>query len=287
MKENNRIVFLGGDLRQCYMVRKLVEKGYLVATYGLDIEGQYDLIYRASSLKSALNFGNIIVCPVPVSHDKIVITSEQKLDDLTVENLVNNLNSNHIFFGGVVLPIIKEACENKQIPCYDLMEMEPVSIKNAIATAEGTIVEAIRQSTINLHGSSCLVLGYGRCAKILADKLKGLQADTTICARSDEALAYADALGFKTLPIKKLPQVISEYSFIFNTIPYRILDEPLIKLIKKEAIIIDIASKPGGTDFEACERLGIRASLCLGLPGKYAPETSAEILNNVILSHHL
>ncbi|NLZ73801.1 MAG: dipicolinate synthase subunit DpsA, partial [Bacteroidales bacterium] len=59
MKENNRIVFLGGDLRQCYMVRKLVAKGYLIATYGLEIEGQYDLIYRASSLKSALNFGNI------------------------------------------------------------------------------------------------------------------------------------------------------------------------------------------------------------------------------------
>ena len=287
MKENNRIVFLGGDLRQCYMVRKLVAKGYLVATYGLEIEGQYDLIYRASSLKSALNFGNIIVCPVPVSHDKVMITSEQKLEDLSVENLINNLNSNHVFFGGVVLPNIQEACNSKQIPWYDLMQMEPVSIKNAIATAEGTIVEAIRQSTINLHGSSCLVLGYGRCAKILADKLKGLQANVTICARSEEALAYADALGFQTLPLKKLSGSINEYSFLFNTIPNMVIDEPLIKQLNKEVIIIDIASKPGGTDFEACEKYGIRASLSLGLPGKYAPETSADILNNVILSHIL
>jgi dipicolinate synthase subunit A len=287
MNENNRIVFLGGDLRQCYMVRKLVAKGYLVATYGLEIEGQYDLIYRASSLKSALNFGNIIVCPVPVSHDKVVITSEQKLEDLTVENLINNLNSNHVFFGGVVLPKIQEACISKQIPWFDFMQMEPVSIKNAIATAEGTIVEAIRQSTINLHGSSCLVLGYGRCAKILADKLKGLQANVDICARSNEALAYADALGFHTLSLDKLSGSIKDYSFIFNTIPYMILDETLIRQLNKEVVLIDIASKPGGTDFEACKKYDIRASLCLGLPGKYAPETSADILNNVILSHNL
>ncbi|WP_455714705.1 dipicolinate synthase subunit DpsA [Anaerosporobacter sp.] len=286
MKENNRIVFLGGDLRQCYMVRKLVAKGYLVATYGLEIEGQYDLIYRASSLKSALNFGNIIVCPVPVSHDKVVITSEQKLEDLTIENLINNLNSNHVFFGGVVLPKIKEACESKQIPWYDFMQMDPVSIKNAIATAEGTIVEAIRQSTINLHGSSCLVLGYGRCAKILADKLKGLQAGVTICARSEEALSYANALGFQTVPLNELSASISKYSFLFNTIPSMVLDETLIKQLNKEVILIDIASKPGGTDFEACKKYGVRASLCLGLPGKYAPETSADILNNVILSHN-
>ncbi|WP_167959003.1 dipicolinate synthase subunit DpsA [Anaerosporobacter faecicola] len=284
MKETQRIVFLGGDLRQSYMVQKLVANGYLVATYGLDIEEQYDLIYRASSLKSALNFGNIIVCPVPISHDKEHITSEQDYADLTVANLIKNLNSNHIFFGGVVLPCIREACKEKNIPCYDLMDLETVSIKNAIATAEGTIAEAIRQSTVNLHGSSCLVLGYGRCAKVLADKLKGLHAHTTVCARSEESLAYADSLGFQTLPLKDLSSSIHSYTFIFNTIPEQILKEPLIKLLNKNTIIIDIASKPGGTNFDACKQYGIRASLCLGLPGKYAPETSADILNSIVLS---
>lgn len=32
---------------------------------------------------------------------------------------------------------------------------------NAIATAEGAICEAIKMSPYNLHGSKCLVLGYG------------------------------------------------------------------------------------------------------------------------------
>ncbi|HEX3021631.1 MAG TPA: dipicolinate synthase subunit DpsA [Lachnospiraceae bacterium] len=285
MKANSRIVFIGGDLRQCYMVRKLVAKGFLVATYGLEIEGQYDLIYRASSLKSAMNFGNVIVGPVPFSHDKKMITCTQQLEDLTVSNLIANLNENHIVFGGVVLPEIMKCCDELKIPCYDFMEMETVSVNNAIATAEGTILEAIKQSTINLHQSSCLVLGYGRCAKILADKLQGLHAKVTICARSEEALALANAYGYQTLSLKKLPQSVGDYSFIFNTIPSMVIDESIVNQLNKDVIIIDIASKPGGTDFEACEKREIKASLCLGLPGKYAPETSADILNAVLLAH--
>lgn len=287
MSDSKRFVFLGGDLRQCFMARKLVEKNYLIATYGLDIDGQYDLIYRASSLKSALNFGNIIVCPVPVSHDHVMITSEVKLDDLTIDNLISNLNENHTLFGGVIFNELKTACDNKHIPYYDLMKMEPISIKNAIATAEGTIVEAITQSTINLHGSSCLVLGYGRCAKVLAEKLKGLNAYVTVCTRNEEALAYADSFGLQTVQLDALSNSLLNYDFIFNTIPYKVLDESIIKQLKKSTIIIDIASKPGGTDFDACKEYGISASLCLGLPGKYAPEASADILNNIILSQNI
>jgi dipicolinate synthase subunit A len=54
------------------------------------------------------------------------------------------------------------------------MKDEKIVILNAIATAEGTIMEAIRSSDQNLHGSNCIELGYGRCAKVLAQKLKAL-----------------------------------------------------------------------------------------------------------------
>ena len=47
--------------------------------------------------------------------------------------------------------------------------------------------------------------------------------------------------------------------------------------------IIDIASAPGGVDYEAAGALGIAAKLCLGLPGKYAPKTAGEILAEEIM----
>lgn len=285
MPETNRIVFLGGDLRQSFMAKKLVTKGYLIATYGLSIEGQYDLIYRASSLKSAMNFGNIIVCPIPVSHDGVMITSTTQLEDLSVTSLIANLNSSHILLGGIISDRLKSACEAKKVDYCDLFKEETVSIKNAVATAEGTIAEMITKSTRNLHQSQTIILGFGRCAKILADKLKGMQVNVTICARNPVDLAYADALGFHTLPLKELVRGIHKFHYIVNTVPYMVLTESVVKHITKDALLIDIASRPGGTDFNACEQYGIKAYLSLGLPGKYAPETSADILNSVLIEY--
>jgi dipicolinate synthase subunit A len=41
-------------------------------------------------------------------------------------------------------------------------------------------------------------------------------------------------------------------------------------------VVIDIASAPGGVDFEAAKQLGIAAKLCPGLPGKYSPRSAGE-----------
>ncbi len=52
--------------------------------------------------------------------------------------------------------------------------------------------------------------------------------------------------------------------------------------MKKSALCIDLASKPGGVDFGAAEDLGIQTIWALGLPGKVAPESAgAAILDTV------
>ena len=43
-------------------------------------------------------------------------------------------------------------------------------------------------------------------------------------------------------------------------------------------MILDIATKPGGVDFSYCEKNNIKAKRCPGLPAKYSPKTSAEVL---------
>lgn len=78
-----------------------------------------------------------------------------------------------------------------------------------------------------------------------------------------------------------------KYDIIFNTIPSMILDKERLNLLKKETIIIDLASKPGGVDFTTAKELGLNARLELGLPGRIAPITSAEYIYNVVLRKHL
>ena len=45
--------------------------------------------------------------------------------------------------------------------------------------------------------------------------------------------------------------------------------------MKSTVTILDIASMPGGVDFEAARQLGVHAFLCPGLHGKYSPLSSA------------
>lgn len=75
---------------------------------------------------------------------------------------------------------------------------------------------------------------------------------------------------------------MAAFDFIFNTVPAPVITEELLSRVKKGVTVIDIASKPGGVDFEFCQKNGICAKLCLGLPGKYAPKSSAGILMEVI-----
>ena len=47
-------------------------------------------------------------------------------------------------------------------------------------------------------------------------------------------------------------------------------------------LVIDLASKPGGTDFRFAEKRGIKALLAPSLPGIVAPKTAGKILGNAL-----
>lgn len=133
------------------------------------------------------------------------------------------------------------------------------------------------------HGSECLVLGYGVCARILADKLRGLSANVTVCARAATARAQAASMGYRVTDFDGLNNRLRNSEFIFNTVPAKVLTERQLIQIPYDAIIIDIASAPGGIDWAAATRLERKALHCLGLPGHYAPKSSATYLADIIL----
>lgn len=284
MSQINKIVVLGGDNRQYYMVEQLHALGFPVAVYGLDMKDLSPVIYDAQSIREAMSFGNIVIGPIPFSRNNKDIVAKTPLVDLTIQEFLQYLTENHILFGGVFPKVVKDFCTSHHVSFYDFMEDESVSIANAVATAEGAVLEAIMRSPVTLHKNNSLILGYGRCAKILADKLNGLNSKVTIAARLKEALSYAAAYGYDTIPLIDINKYLADFPFIFNTIPSLIMDAASLSYVDKDVTIIDIASAPGGVNFEYCEQLHINASLCLALPGKYAPKTSARILNDFLLS---
>ena len=71
---------------------------------------------------------------------------------------------------------------------------------------------------------------------------------------------------------------------IFNNCSAVILNEKCLNQIKNDALIIDLASKPGGVDFDTAGKLGLKVVWALSLPGKIAPVTSGEIIACTILN---
>ena len=72
---------------------------------------------------------------------------------------------------------------------------------------------------------------------------------------------------------------------IVNTVPAMVIREPMIREMHSDAVIIDIASRPGGTDLVAAESYGIKVVPALGLPGIYTTKSSARILADAITGH--
>ncbi len=72
---------------------------------------------------------------------------------------------------------------------------------------------------------------------------------------------------------------------VVNTVPALVIREPMIREMHSDAVIIDIASRPGGTDLMAAEAYGIKVVAALGLPGLYTTKRSAKVLADAILEH--
>ncbi|MGF7142874.1 dipicolinate synthase subunit A [Anaerotaenia torta] len=292
MSYKYQIGIFGGDTRQAYMAALFSAKGYPTAVCRTPVEVVPGSFASLPSLEELFQSCRILIGPIPFTRDQVTIYTSSIAgsaapspllpEDMTVEHAAGLLTEGHLLFGGVLPPSIIKACETKGIFFHDLMKDERIAILNAIATAEGTIMEAIAGSDRNLHGSKCLVLGYGRCARVLAAKLKAMDAHVLAAARSAEAVAYAEAAGLSSLFLPYIKCVLPSCDFIFNTIPAPVLTPDCLDYVDKHACIIDIASAPGGVDFTYAAKLGLNARLCLGLPGKVAPRTSSDILVTAI-----
>lgn len=280
------IAIIGGDKRTACMANVLAKKGHNVTCYALAEEIKDDCfktpIYYADTLKEAMDRGKIIVCGIPFEQNGYVNCQREKTL-IPVAELKRRMRKHHILFAGVISEDFRKMCEEREIICHDFLKEEPITLFNAVATAEGAILEAMLHKDSLLHESNCLILGYGRCAKTLAQRLSGLYAKVTVCARNPDDLAMASAYGLNTLSIRDLHKEISGYEYIFNTIPYCILDRECLKRTAADSLIIDLASNKCGADYEAAKEFNRKLLYCPGLPGKYAPAScSAKLADFVI-----
>ena len=275
---------IGGDSRQIYMESQLKKEGFSVISYGLNLSSFEDNCISGESLDLVMKSSSNLILPIPYSLDDLYIKSQNKPFDLTIENFLNNLEKNHRVYGGVFNSNLCSYFKKQGIYYLDLMKEEEILLYNSIATAEGAIAEGIKNSNCNLHDSSTLVLGFGKCGKTLGMKLKNLSKNIDIGVRAKKDKILADLFSFGVIDFYDLEKEIDQYDYIFNTIPSLVLTKRILDKTKANVTIIDIASSPGGVDYKYAKKIKRNARLCLGLPGKYSPKSSGVFLSQYILS---
>lgn len=160
---------------------------------------------------------------------------------------------------------------NLNLPGYrvwDLLKDPDYLAYNAQITACCALQIALNKLPLILPETDALVIGWGRIGKCLASLLKQNGAHVTVAARKETDRAMLRALGYTAVDTVHLDT--TAYRLIFNTAPVMLLPQ-----CPGDGLKIDLASKLGLG--------GLDVVWARQLPGRYAPESSGNLIAETVL----
>lgn len=269
---------IGGDKRQLATAQAIRSDGYNVYVSCFE-----KTLENSQPLQDTVMCSDIIIFPLPLTKDSVTLNTPFSDKKITLNEEFAKLFRGKKVFCPTKERLIQTSRKWQDVWIYDFLGREEMQICNAVPTAEGAIEIAIREYSGTVNGSKCLITGYGRIGKVLAQMLKGMGAEVYVSARRKESLAWIKLNGYTAIEHNNIINS-GDFDIIFNTVPSMILDSKIMAKIAVNALIIDLASLPGGVDFDSAKRMGIKTIHALSLPGKVAPKTSGEIIKNTIFN---
>lgn len=268
----------GGDPRQAALAALLADDGHSVHTYALE---------RGAGTKCKLSLdgadrADCVVLPLPAAGADGKLNTPLSADSHELPEVLDALRPGQLVCAGMAGEGLKRMAEERDLVLRDYFAREELAVLNAIPTAEGAIQIAMEELPITLHDARVLVVGCGRLGKALAPRLRALGARVWVSARRYEQRAAAESMGLGSEGVDHLPDWLCSYDLVFNTVPARILGVEELAALKEGALVIDLASRPGGVDMDAAAALGVRVIWALSLPGKVAPVTSGRYIKDTI-----
>lgn len=273
---------LGGDMRQGKLAQLLAEDGHRVHTYALEDGAAPAPGLTAEPGLSGAEQADCVVLPLPVSSGGGLLNAPLSRLSPPLTEILAPLSPGQMLCGGRVDPVTAALAAERGLTVRDYFAREELAVANAVPTAEGAIQIAMEQLPITIHGARVLVVGFGRVGRALAPRLQALGARVTVAARRYEQRSLAQSMGLGTERADRLPDWLCGYDLVVNTAPARVLGVEELSALKEGALVIDLASKPGGVDRKAADRLGRQVIWALSLPGKVAPVTAGGAIRSTI-----
>ncbi|WP_203362459.1 dipicolinic acid synthetase subunit A [Bacillus sp. REN10] len=279
-----QVAVLGGDARQLEIIRKLTELDAKIYLAGFDqLEQSFTGAVKESMEDIPFEEMDAIVLPVAGLQANGEVETVFSNSHLRLSKDIFEKTPDHcVIFTGISPPLLTNMAEKAGRKIVRLFDRDDVAIYNSIPTAEGAVLMAIQHTDFTIHGSTVVVIGMGRVGMSVARTFNNLGAHVLVGARKSEHLARAIEMGVTPFKMNELSAVAEKADIIINTVPSLVVTASAIAKMRPHTLIIDLASKPGGTDFRYAEKRGIKAILALGLPGLVAPKTAGQILANVL-----
>jgi dipicolinate synthase subunit A len=280
-----QIAVIGGDARQLEIIRQLTEHDAKLSLIGFE---QLDHAFTGATKEkiNEIDFSvqDALILPVRGTDAKgqvDTIFSSEKV--FLTKEMLEKLPQHAIIFTGISNSYLDEITKEADRRLIKLFERDDVAIYNSIPTVEGTIMMVIQHTDFTIHGSNVAVLGLGRVGVTVARTFQALGAKVKVGARKSEHIARITEMGLTAFHLNDLESNVKDTDICINTIPTSIVTASVISKMPTHTLIIDLASKPGGTDFRYAEKRGIKALLAPSLPGIVAPKTAGQILANVLI----
>ncbi|MCM3361575.1 MULTISPECIES: dipicolinic acid synthetase subunit A [Bacillaceae] len=284
MLKGMKIAVIGGDARQLEIVRKLTEQEAILSLIGFE---QLDHAFTGATKEKIDNvdFSKIDAIILPVKGTDLngqvdTIFSNEKV--FLTKEILEKTPEHCTVYSGITNEYLNLLIKETNRKLVQLFDRDDVAILNSIPTVEGTIMMAIQHTDTTIHGSKVIVLGLGRVGMSVARTFHALGAKVKVAANQSEHIARIIEMGLSPVHLDDLQIAVEEIDICINTIPHLVVTSDVIEKMPLHTLVLDLASKPGGTDFQYAEKRGVKALLAPSLPGIVAPKTAGNILADVL-----
>ena len=270
-------------MRQARLAQLLSEDGHTVHAYALDGGGltpSSSLILEEGPGQAGL--ADCVVLPLTVCSGDGLLNAPLSVGEHPLAPILDQLTPGQLICGGRVDEGTQAMARERGLTIRDYFTREELAVANAVPTAEGAVQLAMEHLPITIHGARVLVVGFGRVGRMTAQRFSALGARVSVAARKYEQLAWAQAMGFGAEQLGRLAGWLCGYDLVVNTVPARVLGRAELEDLRRDCLILDLASRPGGVDLSAAGELGLTVIWALSLPGKVAPVTAGAAIRNTI-----
>ena len=248
---------------------------------GKDLKESYQFVKTEKpiffSVVFLVSIFNLVLSAVMIVGTPILITQVLGMSDT-----MYGFTQGALALGGKLSAQARQIAAEAGVELVDYFAREELILCNAIPTAEGCIGILMAERTRTLWNSAILLAGFGPVGQALGVRLAALGAQVTVAVRRPAQRALAESFSLRAVDLVRLEQAAPVFDTVVNTIPAPVLTEAVLAALRPGSLIVDLASKPGGTDFAAARRLGHRAIHALSLPTACAPETAGEALARTV-----